>query len=260
MPKPDRENDFLRRVMLPNRTFKTTGRRRLDDLNAFSLSWIRALGTRRLKIMDVAASSGAATEQWQLQLEANGVPCEMTATDKTPYAYRVQMSTGITALVDAELNPLHFTVLGWGVSPRVEGKWAFVKRRLRGKLAKLAPSLANATKISFSSGRLSIEEDDLLARNNPVWVDAFDVVRAANIMNRAYFPDPQLRVMAANLLQRLRPAGLLIVSRTRESDDKNEATIFSREPHEVKVIARLNGGSEIEPLITGATSYPSPTI
>src|ERR1051326_5566959 len=157
MPKPDRENDFLRRVMLPNGTFKTTGRRRLDDLNAFSLPWIRALAARQLKIMDVAASSGTTTEQWQLQLEAKGIPFEMTATDKTPYAYRVHMTTGLTALVDAQRNPLHFTVLGCGISPRVEGTWAFVKRRLRRKLEKLAPSLANATKISFSSGKLRIE-------------------------------------------------------------------------------------------------------
>ena len=260
MPKRDREHDFLRRVMLPNGTFKTTGRRRLDDLNEFSLPWVRTLATRRLKIMDVAASSGVTTEEWQLHLQANGIALEMTATDKTPYAYRVHLTRGITALVDAGGNPLHFAVFGCGISPREEGKWAFVKRRLRRKLQQLSPRLDNAPKISFSSGKLSIEEDDLLAPNNPAWVGAFDVVRAANILNRAYFPGPQLQSMAATLLQRLRPGGLLIVSRTCESDDKNDATIFSREDHALKVMARLNGGSEIEQLITEANSRSAPGV
>jgi hypothetical protein len=231
--------------MLPNGTFKTTERHRLDDLNEFSLPFIRAFG-RPVKIMDVAVSSGSTTIEWRRQLEESGVSCEITATDKTPCAYELTMLPGITAFVDENRVPLHFSVFGRGVSPRVRGIYAPAKFLLRKMLKANRQPLVN--KLSFSAD-LQIHEEDLLLPNRPEWMGAFDVVRAANILNLAYFSEKQLRSILLTLQQRLTPAGLLIVSRTRENDGKNEAAIFRG----LSPIATLNGGSEI----TGLTQ---PTI
>jgi chemotaxis methyl-accepting protein methylase len=254
MSCPDSEKEFLRRVMLANGTFKTTEQHRLDDLNEFTIPFIRAIATRPLRIMDVAVSSGSTTSEWRAQLSHAGIAFEIVATDKTPFAYRTFMFPGITALVDKDRNPMHFTVYGRGVSPRLNSFFAPVKLGLRLLLKARCRSVENTPKVQFSySSNMPVEEDDLLAPNPARWIGSFDVIRAANILNEAYFAHGDLRIMAATLRQRLRDGGLLIVSRTRESDDKNTASSFHLKNGALMVGDRLNGGSEVEHLITEST-------
>jgi len=234
-------DEQLHQVMLPNGTFKTTWRHRLDDVNEFSLPFIRGL-SGPLRIMDVAASSGSTTAEWRDQLSRSGIEFAITATDKAPFAYRLKIGPGITALVDSNRNPLYFTLFGHGVSPRIKGLKAPAKLFLRAILkANRSPLSA---KIQLTDD-LPVVEDDLLSPNRADWVGAFHVIRAANILNRAYFNDASIRHILTVLRERLNPDGLLIVVRTREDDNRNDASIIRGS----EVIARLNGGSEIEDLI-----------
>ena len=239
MPYPD---SILHQVMLPNGTFKTTEQHRLDDLNDFSLPFLQALSARPIHIMDVAASSGSTTAQWRDQLRHAEISCKITATDKMPYAYQLKIAPGVTALVDSDRNPLHFTVLGRGVSPRIKGLKAPVKIMLRVMLKTSRKRLAN--KVALAN-EIAIEEDDLLAPSRADWIGAFDVIRAANIVNRAYFDDASLISILARLRERLRDGGLLIIARTGEEDGRNRASIVRGS----QIIARLNGGSDVEDLI-----------
>ena len=50
---------------------------------------------------------------------------------------------------------------------------------------------------------------------------AFDVIRAANILNLVYFPVDQIGRMLATLKQRLKEGGLLIIVRTHPSGENN---------------------------------------
>jgi hypothetical protein len=235
-------DDILRQVMLPNGTFKTTERHRLDDLNAFSLPFLLALSVRPLRIMDVAVSSGSTTIEWKSQLKAAGITCDFVATDKTPHAYKLRLLPGINALVDENRTPLHFCVFGRGISPRVKGIYAPVKFLLRKLLIAKRQPLTN--KLPFSTD-LHIHEDDLLLPNKPEWVAAFDVIRAANILNKAYFAEDELRVIFSRLTERLRPEGLLILARTGEHGEGNMASLIRNG----KIIGRLNGGHEAENII-----------
>ena len=79
------EDLFFRNIHLPNGTFKTTYRRRLDDLNALVRSHLPP--RRPLDCMDVAVSSGVSTLEWIEFLAESGVQCRMTAGDAQVHAY-----------------------------------------------------------------------------------------------------------------------------------------------------------------------------
>ena len=78
----------------------------------------------------------------------------------------------------------------------------------------------------------------------------FDVIRAANLVQPAYFDAPTLERVVANLRERLRDGGRLVVARTAE-DGANHATIFQRSGDHFVVEASLNEGSEVRDLVLG---------
>jgi hypothetical protein len=102
---------------------------------------------------------------------------------------------------------------------------------------------------------LELVEDDILLSTN--FRHRFDVVRAANILNRDYFDSESLRAMLINLRERLTPRGLLAIVST-EDDGANHGTIFRLgSDGALDVCERLGSGSQIEDL---ATSLPPRSI
>jgi chemotaxis methyl-accepting protein methylase len=93
-------------------------------------------------------------------------------------------------------------------------------------------------------------EDDLLSENAPELCRAFDVIRAANILNLVYFPIQLIGRILATLKQRLKEGGLLIVART-ELSGENNASIFRRSNNQLCLVDRFGNGSEIEPVVSG---------
>ena len=112
---PEIEKNFLARVRLPNRTFKTTQPHRMDDLNRFSLPLIAALPQRPLRIMDVAASSGVSSAEWLDFLELNKISASVLATDKLLEADAVRVVPGLTVLIDRDRKPLHIDIGSLGL-------------------------------------------------------------------------------------------------------------------------------------------------
>ncbi len=99
---------------------------------------------------------------------------------------------------------------------------------------------------------LEIVEDDILL--NRSYSRCFHVVRAANILNTGYFDKATLTAMLTNLRERLRDGGCLIVCRTNR-DNMNNGTVFGLDAQRrFQVLARINAGSEIEPI---ALALPS---
>jgi hypothetical protein len=95
--------------------------------------------------------------------------------------------------------------------------------------------------------QLRAVEDDILL--NTSYTRRFHVLRAANILNLAYFDTATLERMLCNLRSRLLPGGLMIVCRTNEAG-VNNATVFTLEKDgRFTVTARLNDGSEVTDLV-----------
>jgi hypothetical protein len=261
-----REDRFFHSIRLRNGTYKSTAHHRLDDLNEFVVGILPA--QRPLEIMDVAVSSGVSTGEWLVALEKAGIECNMLAGDAVVDACLISLGS-VRALADKTGHLLQLDVGGRAVrlpAPRRRD------RLLYAPLVALMKSVAHLFDLRATPGsptqhrlgatccpftlmsptlrelpRLRMVEDDILL--NKSYTQRFHVLRAANILNLAYFDVPTLERMLINLRSRLLPGGLLIVCRTNASG-VNNATVFALEKDgRLVATARLNEGSEIADVV-----------
>jgi hypothetical protein len=245
---PTVEKGFFSRVLLANRTFKTTDAHRMDDLNLASLPYIQAMTARPLEIKDVGSSSGISTEEWYRTLLAAGIEARMIGTDISTDALHLP-GTFIDLLLDKDLNVIHLSLIGQATHPRILkalrlcGLSAFVRLYILAG-AKLLPFRL----VSKAVKNVAILDDDIESPETKHG-QLFHVIRAANILNLAYFAPDRLRRIVSNLLRCLRAGGLFIVCRTRE-DGSNHATMFRYEESRLTVLMRIGEGSELEGILS----------
>jgi hypothetical protein len=264
----EREVAFFSSIRLENGTYKATASHRLDDLNALLLNLLPDAGP--LKVMDVAVSSGVTTLELLNTLESAGIHCEITAGDKSLTALLITIADSLAVLVDGSGCPLQFDIFGRAIPNPPGGRnllrhWAplFLLKsakwlcfdRLRPNSDSIRPlswqrlgvrcrSLALVSPRLKSRPNLTLIEDDILT--NRAIRGSFHIIRAANILNKAYFDDRVLHDMLLNLHSRLLQRGLLAVCRTEE-DGANHGTIFRENGKgQFDVAAQLGHGSEIE--------------
>ena len=274
------ERQFFARVALTNGTFKTTYPNRLDDINEAFFPHLVRLADRPIRIMDVGASSGISTIEWYAYLSRSGIDCDITGSDVTIYASLLtfRFISKVAALVDRNGNIVHFDLFGIGY-PRQPGSKLLRPNTLR-TLAAIAlfraammidgsppPVTAGRTtpghgfllkyqriallsRSFVNNDKLRMIEDDLCAENEAALCQAFDVIRAANILNLVYFPVDLIARMLATLKQRLKEDGLLIIVRTHPNGENN-ASIFRLVSSQFVLIDRFGKGSEIEHIVTG---------
>jgi hypothetical protein len=274
-------------MALANGTFKTTYPNRLDYINKAFLPHLLSIVGRPIWIMDVGASSGTSTIEWYSYLSRSGIDCDITGSDLTIYVSLLtfRFTSKVAALVDRTGNILHFDLFGVGWSPQSSRECPhghilriFLKQAAdrglttlfraasmidsnpaplkaawttpgRGSLLKYQP-IALLSRSFVKNDRLRMIEDDLLSENAPELCRAFDVIRAANILNLVYFPIQLIGRILATLKQRLKEGGLLIVART-ELSGENNASIFRRSNNQLCLVDRFGNGSEIEPVVSG---------
>ena len=261
----EREDLFFHSIQLRNGTRKTTRHRRLDDLNELVLGLLPP--ERPLQIMDVAVSSGVSSAEWLIALEQAGIECQMLAGDAVVDAFLISIGGKLRALSDKTGHLMQLDIGGKAVRlppPRRRDRLRYLPHVLLLRAAtrlfdlqardstqrRLNMTCSPLTLLSPSLGRLpglrAVEDDILLTRS---YTRRFHVLRAANILNRAYFDEPTLERMVRNLRTRLTPGGLFIVCRTNEAG-VNNATVFRlASDGRLAPIAHLNQGSEITDLI-----------
>jgi len=260
----DDEARFFSSLRLKNGTYKITRSHRLDDLNDL----VNQLVPRRhLKVMDVAVSSGTTTLEWIEALHKVGIDHDMTAGDSFMFGFIVSIGKNLHVLADKSGHPLQFEVFRETLPIPLPGNRALLKNLAPlllcyGSLnllfgGKRKPRSSNipglvCRPVTLLSRRLRqqpnirlIEDDILTSKAFPAF---FDVVRAANILNRDYFDDATLKLMLGNLRVRLARNGLLVVCRT-DNEGMNRASVFAlRDCDHLEVVARLGAGSDIEDL------------
>jgi len=264
----EREDLFFHSIELRNGTRKTTRHRRLDDLNALVQGLLPP--QRPLEIMDVAVSSGVSTAEWLIQLEQAGVECHMLAGDAVVNACLISLGPNLRALSDRTGHLMQLDIKGEAVRlppPRRRDRLRYLPHIALMKAAtllfdlyrhdlpsqhRLGVTCRPLTLMSPSLNKLpqlqSVEDDILLNRD---FARRFHVLRAANILNLAYFKPTTLQRMLRNLRARLLPGGLLIVCRSNEADVNNASVFTLQTDGRFTTTARLNEGSEIADLVLG---------
>jgi hypothetical protein len=251
-PSEDADRRFFSRVRLPSGVFKTTEAHRLDDVNGLAARLLP--NDRPLELLDVATSSGITSLEWSEQLAAEGISHHLVAGDSQIEAEWLSFP-GVEALLDRDRRHLLFAdVFGRGIDVSGGSRKSAMAVRAIKSVARLAgPLRLRVRRVVLVSSRLrdcptvSVIEDDIFAARQDL-AGRFHAVRAANILNRSYFDDDQLRAAIANLRDRLRPDGLLIVCRTH-ADGTNHGTFLRLTDRGWVVVARIGDGSEIEALI-----------
>ncbi|MGP0049313.1 MAG: hypothetical protein ACLPZR_10780 [Solirubrobacteraceae bacterium] len=272
------EETFFPGLQLTNGTFKTTRPHRLDEVNEALLEVLPP--QRPLTIMDVAVSSGVSTAEWTEHLRDHGIDHRLTAGDLSVTGLLLTIGRSAAVLWQDDGNPL-VVQLGNRSVYLTEGNPASrivkpVLRRVRALAGdrrspfespparvgarlrevglvsrRLAPAIQRVDK-RIGIGDLTLVEDDITEPGQ--FRGEFDVCRAANIVNRGYFPDEVIRRIAANLFARLRDGGLLIVCQTGNEDHITAATVFRRASNGAEIVRRVNGGCDVEPLLVTSPS------
>ena len=254
----DEAQRFFSRVRLPSGVFKATEPRRLDDLNRLLLPLLPS--ERPLQLMDVAASTGITSLEWSEQLAAAGIEHRLVCGDSHVEGAWLRLPGLGDALLDHDRREILFLEL-FGRTVDASGGtrkaalavpairalvWLGLHLRFPVRYVDLVDPTVR------SSAAVTVIEDDIFLRR-PELHGRFHVLRAANILNRAYFDDEQLRAGVATLRERLRPGGLLIVCRTHD-DGANHGSIVRASDEGWIVAARIGYGSEIEDLIAAEVS------
>jgi hypothetical protein len=261
----EQERDFFGSIRLSNGVFKTTDRRRMDDVNAMVVRQWQASDARPREILDVGASSAVSTVEWVDSLAEAGFEIQAVATDLSLFSQIITLSPNHQVLVDGDGYVLQHVFFGVAIRPwrrrldLVTGYWllsAAANAVTRAKLRRRAENGERVMLVSRSARdhkRISFVEDDIFKLGRADFRDRFDAIRAANILNRGYFTDTLLARAVAVLKDRLAgPGSLLVVART-DDDGSNHATLFRLDGRgRFERLDKVGKGSEIEDIVLGA--------
>lgn len=253
------ETAFFRHLRMANGTYKTTYADRMPDVDSAAID---ALGSaRRVRLLDVGVSSGVTTLELAEALGARGFPPEVVAVDLSIRGY-LRRVAGADFLTDPDGHVLQIAtpLLVKGRPHDPEG--SVTRRALQGAFdlaERLVGGPAGArrgTAVQLISPRLlrredvSVVEHDLTGTASLAWTGSFDLVRAANVINRDYFDETTLIRMLANTVTYVKSGGVFVLCRTHDDTRSNHATIFRRmDAGTLSVVHRIGQGSEVEALV-----------
>jgi hypothetical protein len=250
------EARFFKGICLPNGTHKTTAAARLADVDAKLDALLGDASS--VHLLDVGISSGVTTLELLERLERGGRPVTGVGIDIQLYAYLDRL-LGMDVLHDGRGNILQLAT-PWCAKGRPDP----ALRSVRSHLLRALIATCERVRCGRPGSRVALVTRGLLERQDfrilehdvtqPIDLPpgSFDVIRAANILNRSYFPAKVIERIVSNLVPLLKEDGLLLVCRTDGRDGSNHATIFRKQAapgRRLHPVARIGNGSEIEAIL-----------
>jgi len=261
----EQESEFFYRIKTSNGTMKSTEPRRLNAMNALFFTVVERLGMAPNVAMDVGVSSGITTLEWLDAFDRHHMPVTMIATDLVMNVDLYSIGRHLRVLAERDGHLLQIEVFGRGIRTYLRkhdyltgaALWRpalcrLARRRLKdavrdGQFQLVAPALRRHEGVMLS-------DDDIFAPNPASFIRSADVVRVANLIQPIYFSEDQIRRAVANIRERCRGEGsLVIVCRNREwnSESGLEGSILRMtEARHFVLEARLGPGSEVESYFT----------
>lgn len=263
---PGLESAFFSSLKTGNATFKKTSPNRFSEVDMHLMSMLDGLSLgREVQILDVGISAGTTTLELAIALQEAAVKHRIVATDRSFSAFIVPGPLGSRALLEPSGHILQYEIFGQPVRSwdrrldRFTGRSlvnAFLRRSFASVSADFLAS-GEATKVRLvsprvqSSSSITLEEDNVLLPN-PHYQSRFDFIRAANILNRDYFSEDELREALKNLRAYLTgPGAMMLVIRTDKRDGTNNGTLFQMSDRGKLIpVAEYGRGSEVASLVT----------
>lgn len=274
------EEKLFHSLRMSNGVYKKTSYGRLKDMDQALIAKFQRLGVAPKTFLDVAVSSGVSTVNWLESLQQAGLRPSMTATDLTMTVYLVRLLSWLHVLVEKEGFPLQYDVFGFAWRPRCRIRfyvfgngfltclWHIVYRGvarrfdLMNRLKSLNgnpppiddPVIKAQVKLVTYRLRdkkdIELLDDDITGPTPSHLRGRFQVVRAANILNRGYFSIHQLGECVKNLRDRLTgPGAFLLIVRTEPKGDNHGSIFRLGDKGSFEMLARVGRGSEIEDIV-----------
>ncbi len=266
----EREFRFYSSISLGNGVTKKTSRGRLRDLDEWLVKYLTPdkKPDKKLQILDLGVSAGMTTVELAELLTGQGFSFHITAADLYIDAYLLIASERESVLLDRDGTPVHYELGGRGIG-NSRGKNIIRRIRLSG-LDRFAANWLRrygkrlrTLREPESVGGFAVHPVKLLCRaireNSHITVieadvfggdihGEFDLVRAANLLNLAYFPEEKLRLAVKNIKKVLAPGGLLLIARTGMDNTTNGTLFRLKENGGFEIVERFGSGSELEEL------------
>ncbi|SCA56216.1 hypothetical protein MTBPR1_20064 [Candidatus Terasakiella magnetica] len=256
-PVPSIDREFFQHLRLSNGSFKTTCDNRLNDVNSYVDEFLDF--DCELKILDVAASSAISSVEWFAHLQKKSLKMDYTASDLTMVGRYYQ--TGFTDLLFEKQTGhlLQADILGQAFPSSSGVRWKNQIYRLlkastspyrnKGKEIKLVNRLA--ARCEQENSNFSLCELDMFQASKQLNSKSFNVIRAANILNRSYFTEAQIFQAIKQLFSLLDDGGFLIVVKS-EDDGMNNGAVYCKKEKTFEHLGTINGGSDINELVRSA--------
>ena len=260
---PAIEAAFYGMLKMRNGTFKLTRVARFAEIEETFGKIFKTKATKIRSVLDIGVSTGITTLELANFLQSTGSPARITATDLYIEAHIVQPFRELRVLADPNGWPLQYDICGRAIRPWIRRMdyvtltflprmlaHAVLQRRLKDLIQKgESRTVQLVSKRLSGRSDISFVEDDILTRS-PVLSKRFDLVRAANILNRSYFSDQEILRAVGNIRSYLRDSGGLFLATRTNTSQINSGTLFELDPDKsFKVLARVGQGSEIENLV-----------
>lgn len=267
-PTARQEEEFFANLQLASGVTKFTSHGRFADINRVIHAKWRELGATPRTALDVAVSSAITTLEWLNDLRRDGFDVVITATDYTLKGRLLRLGRFYRVLVDPSGFVLQHEFMGMAIRPwrrwrdyltgHFVPSWIFNRiaagLRARGALdgavverevMLVSPKASQTPGIEFQEGDVFAPDERLNGR--------FDVVRAANILNLAFYPETQLELGVRNLRRMLRGAGAFLIVNRTHADGVNNGTLFRLgDDGRFSALVRFGKGSEIEHVVLRA--------
>jgi SAM-dependent methyltransferase len=257
------EARFFASLKTANGTFKRTEPNRLDPVNEWLVEQLLRHGANLQEALDLGISSGVTTIELAEALRGAGLDPAITGTDRNCSARLIKVAPGVRALAEPGGHPLQYELLGvplraWYRRLDFVNGMAAVRHLAHRLLdARIAAQVAAGlgeivplvTPRTARVANLTVVEDDVTSRN-AMFERRFDLIRAANLLNRHYFSRDDLGRAIANVRAYLKgPGSFLLVVRTIGSPAHHGSLLRMDEQRRLELVTRYGTGSEIETLL-----------
>ncbi|WBU53709.1 hypothetical protein [Paracoccus sp. SCSIO 75233] len=261
---PEVEAAFYASLKMNNASFKTTRHNRFEDLDDRIAGILAGAFPGPVQVLDVGVSAAVSTLELLDALKRAGVSPEITGTDLYLHGYLVDLGGGLRVLSDQRGWPLQYEFGSRATRPWIRrldyltlmAPIRFMAARVLARRVAARIAQGDARPVTLASRgvteapEISLVEDDVLVPRT-AFRGRFNFIRAANILNLGYFSEDGLKTAIGNLRDYLAgPGSLLLVVRTQERSDRNDATLFElTDGGRLEPRQQFNRGSEIAGLV-----------
>ena len=269
----EKEFAFFCSLKLKSGVTKTTDRNRMRNVDTWFCQFLPK--DKLQKVLDVGISSGITTVELCEAFDANNISYQVTGLDSDLTAFLIIFSDDKSILVDKEGYPIHFEIKGKGFG-YVKGtnvkhfaersllesqSKSFINSQFKDTLQSIEKSTnKNGTAIHRielvcreikENPSIQLLEDSIFSENSE---KKYNVIRAANILNKAYFTDEQLTDALQKLRNRLEPGGFLMICRTNFEGENNASLFNLTSENKFELVDKFGEGSEVEDLVLNLKS------